>query len=721
MSEIIRVKNKFYILADSSLTDDQSRVLKQGDTFAVFDRHGDMGPLGFENQGLFHCETRFLSRFLFSLNEKRPFFLSSNVKEDNDFLVADLTNPDFVDPDGNLIVKGSLHVVRTLFLLDGCCYQRLQCVNYGDLPVSFSLGLEFDVDFCDIFEVRGIPRRERGERLPTEVGKRYVSLKYFGKDNILRRTELTVSETPLEISENRMSFQMKLLPHAHKKIDLIIACKIEGQSYKVLSYSMAYAKTQKIYKDHCVQNCRVESSNEQFNDWIKQSRADLHMLLTETKWGIYPYAGIPWFSTVFGRDGILTALETLWCWPDIARGVLQYLASRQADQVDPERDAEPGKILHEVRQGEMAHLKEIPFGLYFGTIDATPLFIILCGDYFERTADWKFLKYLWPSVEKALKWIERFGDLDGDGFVEYQSKTKKGLNNQGWKDSQDSIFHASGQLAEPPIALCEVQGYVYAAKCRAARMAQRLGFQKRAETLQKEAETFKAKFVKAFWCPNIESYAIALDGKKKRCEVRSSNVGHCLFTGIAEETHASQIVKWLMGKESFSGWGIRTLASRQARYNPMSYHNGSVWPHDNALAAEGLARYGFQAESGKILSGLFDASIFLELHRMPELFCGFDRREGEGPTLYPVACDPQAWSAASVYRMIQSCLGLEIHACEKKIHFNKPFLPDFLNEMKIVNLRVQKVLLDLFIQRTPTGVTVNANRKKGYLDIVTIK
>lgn len=718
MDKGMNEKERHYILATSSIGEERNRVLKHGETFLVTNRQGDIRPLGFESHGLFHQETRFLSRLTMRLNGMNPLLLSSAVREDNDLLSVDMTNPDFEMKDGTLVRNGTIYINRSIFLWEGSYYEHVRVSNYGMEPAAFSLSFHFESDYADIFEVRGARRRVRGEMLPSGVEDSSVILGYRGLDGVTRKTRVEISPQPATLNSDAFAFFLNLGSHREEDLFLTVSCELEqvpnpGKKFEAALREVLHA-CQMRHEDECL----VETSNEQFNEWLGRSMSDLCMLLTDTPHGLYPYAGIPWFSTVFGRDGIITALQTLWIFPDIARGVLSYLAAEQATLQFTEQEADPGKILHELRNGEMAALKEVPFGRYYGTADATPLFVVLAGYYYERVGDAEFIRRLWPNIERALDWIDNYGDLDRDGFIEYARQTADGLINQGWKDSANSVFHADGSAVLPPIALCEVQGYVYEAKVKAGHMAIGLGEKQRGEQLLKEAEALREKFLKTFWSKELGTYVLALDGNKQPCMVKSSNAGHCLFSGIASKEHARSLVESFMAEGFFSGWGIRTIASSEARYNPMSYHNGSVWPHDNAMVAYGMARYGFKDAAAKVLSGLFDASIFLDLSRLPELFCGFPRSPGEGPVLYPVACDPQAWAAGSVFMLLKACLGLSIQAKQKKVYFNRPVLPAFIEEMTIRNLKMGPARLDIALTRLEEDVSVNLLHRKGHVDLV---
>jgi glycogen debranching enzyme len=722
LDDVIRLRDQFYILASSSRIDDRTRVLKHGDTFAIFDRYGDIrNPVGLGERGLYHEGTRFLSRLEVRLAEDRPLLLSSTVRDDNALLAVDLANPD-VTAEGEIVLPAdTFHVFRAVFLWRGTCYQRFRIRNYAVREISVDLRIRFEADFVDIFEVRGVSRDRRGRLLQPLVEEGGVVLGYEGLDGVNRSTRITYSPTPQKVTESEIGFEATLEPRGDTTLYFAVCCERDGQISTPAPYERAFAKASdesRRLKEHVV---RIETSNEQFNDWLNRSVADLHMMVTATPDGLYPYAGVPWYNTVFGRDGIITALECLWMDPEIAKGVLLHLSATQATVTNAHQDAEPGKIVHETRRGEMAATGEIPFGLYYGSIDATPLFLVLAGAYYERTGDRALIERIWASVERALSWIRDYGDSDGDGFVEYLRRGTKGLVNQGWKDSNDSVSHADGSLAEGPIALCEVQGYVYAAKSAAAALAAALGKDALSKTLCAEAGELRERFEDAFWCEDLSTYALALDGEKRPCRIRTSNAGHTLFTGIASPEHAARVAETLLAEESFSGWGIRTLGSSEVRYNPMSYHNGSVWPHDNALIADGLSRYGLKQTALKILTALFDASLFVELHRLPELFCGFARRQGEGPTLYPVACAPQAWAVGSVFLLLGVCLGLTVDGLGRRVQFSRPTLPEFLQQIRIFNLATTRGSVDVLVHRYPEDAAIQVLRRSGDLEIVSIR
>ena len=709
------------IITSSSLTDGHIEVLKQGDTFGVFDRDGDIHSLITGSQGLYHGGTRFLSRFELTINGKRPLLLSSTVNEDNVLLSVDLTNPSLTHKGEVEVAGGALYLSRTRFLWQGLCFERLQVHNYSLLPIPVRLSFSVDADFADLFEVRGTKRNRRGRRLEAVTSKDGMSLGYEGLDRVDRWVTVRCAPAPTTVDPGEIHCDTLLPAGEVAQWDLTISCEVDRRMSCDLSYEGAFVEVERARHSAKADDCLIVTSNEQFNAWLSRSFADLHMMVADTPDGPYPYAGVPWFSTPFGRDGLITAFEFLWVNPRIARGVLAYLAATQAREVVPERDAEIGKILHETRKGEMAALNEIPYGRYYGSVDATPLFVMLAGAYYERTGDQAFITHIWPNIELALQWIDSAGDLDGDGFVEYSRRSKGGLIHQGWKDSRDAVFHADGSSAEGPIALCEVQGYVFAAKRRAAQLALALGHTEQASRFLKEADTLRSQFEQRFWCQDLSSYALALDGLKQPCRVRTSNAGHCLWTGIAEQKHGMRTAKTLMREEFFNGWGVRTVAATEMRFNPMSYHNGSVWPHDNALIAAGMASYGFKQGALKILCGLFDASRYLELHRLPELLCGFSRRPGEGPTLYPVACSPQTWSSVALFLLLQSCLGLRIEATLARLSFSQPVLPPFLKHIEIKNLKIGDAVVDLSLERHAKDVGINVLRREGRVEIVVTK
>jgi glycogen debranching enzyme len=692
------------------------RSLKHDDTFIVLDSHGDIGASAGGPDGLFNADTRYLARLELVLDEVQPLLLGSNLRDDNSGLTIDLTNPD-IYRDGRIVLqKDMLHIVRTIFLWRGTAYQRIGLQNHGDRVASLDLRLLFDNDFADLFEVRGEKRPRRGIGSSKLLGPTDVLLEYKGLDGISRSTALHFDPRPTRIAVNSATYHLKLEPHQSGSLFVAASCN-KPASFQPAPFFRGLLAHRREMRRSTAGATSIETSNDIFNEVLCQSMADLNMLTTETPQGRYPYAGIPWYSTTFGRDGIITGLQMLWIDPRVAHGILKRLAFYQAKSVDPRADAEPGKILHEMRGGEMAALHEVPFEQYYGSVDATPLFVMLAGLYFERTGDEETLTELWPSIEAALSWIDGAGDPDRDGFVEYQRASEQGLANQGWKDSYDAIFHANGRLAEGYIALAEVQGYVFAAKRLAARCALRLGKPDKARELEAEAKELAERFEQAFWCEDLGTYALALDGAKQPCKVRSSNAGQLLFSGIAREDRARKVATDLLRPHFFTGWGIRTVAHGEARYNPMSYHNGSIWPHDNALIALGFARYGLKHSVAHLFKGLFDAATYMDLRRLPELFCGFRREKGRGPTLYPVACAPQAWASATPFTLLEAALGLEFDSRRGEIRLRNPRLPAFLNEVVLRELRLGPSSVDLRVRRHGEEVSLEVLNTRGRIQV----
>jgi glycogen debranching enzyme len=699
-------------------------VLKHGDCFGVFDPRGNIVPGDASEEGIYCDGTRFLSRFELLLFGNRPLLLSSTVSVDDAVFDADLTNPDVLRDGHIAIERGEINVHRSRVLWEGSCVERIRVTNFRLNRIDVPLAVRFDADFADVFEVRGTQRAKKGQRLPDQNGDDYVMC-YRGLDERERRSRVRWSRHPDKVDAGRAAFLLRLEPKESATIVMSISYETDAEAppppapvEKAFDHALSSTRARRV--SQAASSCRVLSSSAMFNRWLVRSSADLQIMLTDTAHGSYPYAGIPWFSTPFGRDGLITAFELLWVNPGIARGVLSFLAETQATSNDDAQDAQPGKILHEMRGGEMAALGEVPFGRYYGSVDSTPLFVMLAYAYYERTADREFIDRIWPNIGAALQWMETSGDPDGDDFLDYARKTDAGLLNQGWKDSHDSIFHSDGRTADGPIALCEVQGYAYAAWNGAARLAALRRDARHAEEWSERAERLRDRFELTYWCEDLDTYALALDGSRRPCRVRTSNPGHCLFAGLVMPERAKRVSDTLMSDASFNGWGVRTVAAGERRYNPQSYHNGSIWPHDNAIIAAGMSRYGFTDAATKILSATLELSEAVDLHRLPELICGFTRR-GREPTLYPVACAPQAWAAGAVYLMLAASLGIHIDAPARRISFSRGRLPESIDWIRLTDLKVGDASVDLQLERHPHDLGVTIIRREGDVEIVTVK
>ncbi len=719
----------YSVLAASSAAAEESlRVLKHNETFAVFDRYGNVNSRVNDEQGIFYLGTRHLSLLQLHICGEQPLLLSSHVNEDNATLSVDLANPVIHGADGVCLDRGSIHINRVKFLYYGQCVEKLRITNYGLESASFSLQMAFAVDFKDIFEVRGYVRPHHGKLEKPVYEDETLKFKYVGLDEKKRETQIHFSPDPTSHENQTVEYRLNLLPHETANIEIIYIFYGERPKKREIrpaaeptNFDVYYIQAATGLRAMKTESCDIVTDNEQFNDWLNRSFSDMHMMLSETPWGSYPYAGVPWFSAPFGRDGIITAMEMLWVNPNIARSVLTYLSHHQAREINDKQDAEPGKIMHEARTGEMANLGEIPFKMYYGSIDSTPLFIMLAGMYYERTGDLDTIVAMWENIEAAMVWIDRYGDRDGDGFVEYHRHSPDGLVNHGWKDSNDSVFHQNGELAESPIALVEVQAYVYAAKVAMSSLAGILGKTQRAQELAQQAAVLQHKFSTQFWMDDRQFFALGLDKYKMPLRVLTSNAGHALFTGIASPEQAASVADQLLDARFFSGWGVRTVAKGEARYNPMVYHNGTVWPHDNAMIAFGLARYRLKDKALQILTGLFDVSVFVDLHRLPELFCGFSRIGGRGPTLYPVSCAPQAWAAGALFMALGACLGLQIDGVEQRLTFYYPVMPTYIQRITIRNLNVGRDgFVDVELINHTASVSVNVLRRTGKVEIATI-
>jgi glycogen debranching enzyme len=667
-------------------------TLKYGDAFLVADTCGDLIASRRE-MGLFWHGTRFLHTCNLSLEGKPLVMLSHHVTNMGDGCQIDLTNASFPLQNGFIIEQGAIHVSRLLELQHEQLVQTITVTNFSALTVPLTLGLKVDADFCDLFEVRGMTRQKHGLKQPPAINDTSLTLQYRGIDSVERHTQVQCEgATPNQIQSNRLQWQLRLERAQPVEIRVAInVCEINAERF---------ASNVTLPSWEHLPQPTLRTDDYLFNRLLARGMNDLLMLSTMTPHGYYPYAGIPWFSCPFGRDGLIACLQFLPWYPEVVRGTLSFLAAHQGTKVDDFTDEEPGKILHEMRTGEMANCREIPYIPYYGTVDATPLFLILLEAYIRWTNDLTLLQQLWPHAEAAARWLIDYGDKDGDGFIEYHKASEKGLANQGWKDAWDSVSDSDGRLATSPIALCEVQGYAFAGYRAMGYLAGRMGQHQVIAEWEQYAEALRTRFLQRFWWEEEGVFYLALNKDKEPCDVVSSNAGQCLWTGIVPEEYAQKVIARLMQKDMYSGWGIRTLSSGATRYNPMSYHNGSVWPHDNALVGTGFARFGAKGETGVLLHSLYQAGLFFEGMRLPELYCGFPQRPGFGPTRYPVACSPQAWAAGAPLMLVNALLGFQPDAEHQRLTLDRPTLPDWLQSMEIRGLRLGEKQLHVKLVRT---------------------
>lgn len=674
--EKIFIDGEWYILCTSVPYTSKKLTLKDNRSFLITDAYGDI-PVAFPTElGFYHKDTRYLSKFEVTLSGFRPLLLYSGLSNDGKSLQVELTNVDFKYGE-TLIPRTSLYIKKEISLINDTFFLKLKVRNLTRYILPVELEFMLGADFLDIFEIRGMERTRRGKLLPVSKRKGSIIYRYCGLDGIERVTNCVFSPTPDVLSDDMAKYRISLESHKELEISLCIAPeRISKRKFFLLSE--AEKKPWPLSSDF-----EIEISDDVVNAIFNRSKQDIGLMISDVEGEKVVFAGIPWYCAIFGRDSLLTAYEMLPWLPELAKGTLKILAKYQAKDFDDFTDSEPGKILHELREGEMAKTREVPFIPYYGSVDATALFVILAWEYLKVTGDRAFIKEIWDNIVMASAWLEKYGDLDGDGFLEYITRSPLGLRNQGWKDSHDAIHHKNGELAEPPIAVVEAQGYKYMAYLALSEMCFEMGDLESSKYYEAAAARLRERFNRLFWMEDEQYYCIALDKEKRQCKVISSNPGHCLFSGIIFKKRAHKVVKRLMGSEMFSGYGIRTLSEREFLYNPMSYHNGSIWPHDCAIIAEGMVKYGYKTEALKVFKGILEAVSFFQDYRVPELFCGFKKEKEKGPVPYPVACSPQAWSAASVFLMLKTFLGLKVAASEKCLYLVDPVLPYGVDELII--------------------------------------
>jgi glycogen debranching enzyme len=695
------------------------QVIKHDRAFFLSDRFGDVPEGNQSALGLYYRDTRFLSRLELSLDDLSPVLLHSSA-ERNYAHTVELAYPvTAADPQG-FEYQENLGVSRSRILAESLL-EQLEVSNYGKEARTVRLRISFDADFLDLFEVRGFVRAhtQPGQHQQPQVGHNSVTFAYRGADGVVRSTALRFSPAPQSLDEANALFEMRLDPGGKIGISMEVTPSVGDDVQPRRAYRDARQRLEQQYSGWRKRCTRFKTSNTQLSRFLERAVLDLRMLLSEDDRGDeYLDAGVPWFSALFGRDSLITAYECLGVNPALSWGVLRGLAARQGTEENDWRDEEPGKILHEVRVGELAGAGEIPHTPYYGSIDSTPLWLVVLTYAYAWTGDLEAVRSLWPNALAALEWIDRYGDRDGDGYVEYQKRSPRGLDNHGWKDSWNGIVHPDGSPAEPPIALVEVQGYVYQAKTRLVRVAEALGEGVLAARLKDEAEELKERFNRDFWVEREGYFALALDGGKRPVETVTSNPGHCLWSGIVAEDKAGRVARKLLSPALSSGWGIRTLAARQRPFDPLGYHTGTVWPHDNALIAHGLKLSGFDAEAMRVIDQLSLAGAYFPLGRYPELFCGFSRDDVPMPVEYPVACRPQAWSTGAPLLMLRSYGGLTADAPEGKLYIVQPELPAWLDQIEIVGMRVGSARVDLTFSRRDGVTATQVPRKEGDIEVL---
>jgi glycogen debranching enzyme len=690
-------------------------IVREDGLFLLTDTNGSIPLNNDSGFGLYHNDTRYLSGWDLSLIGVEPIVLLSTAELGFGEEQV-MTNPELVNERGETLPSGSLEIRRQR-VLDHALIESVRLTNFAPVPLALTLQYQFDADFADIFELRGMRRPQRGQLLEPRLHPAAVTFTYRGIDEVPRRVRVQFRRKPSLLESQRAVFHLNIEPGKAEEIGAAIAVNhLAGPG--TASARQSTLSVGESHHDWKESSARVLTSNDLFNSAFERSMTDLRVLWTEEGPDLsYIAAGVPWFNALFGRDSALAAMMSLALRPEMARDVLRSLTRFQGTEIDALREEQPGKIVHEVRQSEMANTGEVVFGRYYGSIDSTPLFLMLATEYFRWTADLELMRELRPAMDAALAWMDRFGDMDGDGYLEYAKKSPRGLDNQGWKDSRDAIVDANGALLRPPIALAEAQGYAYAAKQGIANVYEALGDGEEAERLRREAAALRRRLNADFWMPE-GYYALALDADKKPAQVVTSNAGQLLWSRAPTRAKARQQIDRLMRNDMYSGWGVRTLSSSARRYNPLGYHVGTIWPHDNALIAAGFKRYGAEAELNEVATAICDAAFSFPYYRLPELFSGAPRSAHHTPVPYPVACRPQAFAAAALPSLLTSILGLAPDAANGRLYIVRPRLPYWLDFVRLSGLRVGQVTVDLIYHHRGSRTVAEVIGKTAPLKVI---
>jgi glycogen debranching enzyme len=695
-------------------------VIREGDTFLLTDINGQVQRGNPNGYGLYYRDTRYLSGYEFAFSNARPLTLLSTAQVgfSAEHVMA---NPSMLDAEGQRLTRATIQV-RRLQVLGDVLEETIRVLNYNTFPVTLEINLRFAADFADIFEIRGYEPEARGALEAPIVEEGSLAMRYMGTDGHRRETMITFDPHPELIAADAdvgfVTFRLSLASQESTSVSLVVSMDGRLEAPRGEERFAAVAQDYQRWRSECTE---VQSDSQFFDAVLRRSLDDLRMLWHPDGGGGYPAAGTPWYDTLFGRDTCITGLQTLAFNPEIARQGLAELARHQGAKFDSWRDEEPGKILHELRHGELTESGELPFSPYYGSIDSTLLFLFLAGEYFRWTDDVEVLRELKPNLEAALHWMDEFGYSNDDGYIAYEKRSVKGLINQGWKDSADAMVHADGSLMSPPITLVEVQGYAYAGLVRLAAIFRSLGEECQATELEGRAEDLRRRFNEDFWVGREGCFALGIDGNRRQASSVTSNAGHALWSGIAEPEKAAATTRRLLQQDIYSGWGVRTLSSRSPRYNPQGYHLGTIWPHDNSVVGMGFKRYGGEAELNTLASSLFQAALHFQYYRLPELFGGSDLSTHQIPVPYPVACRPQAWAAGAFPLITQAILGLCPDAPNNVLYVVNPKLPEFVSEVNLRRLRVGRSSVDLRYRRSGAHTRIKVLSVDGNLRVEQVK